>query len=91
MLYNSLVEVYTKDIKLAKCDMDMVSLLMLKEVNIVANGIKIKWKDVEHFIMIMDRSLIKDNGKMISLMDMEYFIIKFPHFLVNSSIIKTYI
>jgi hypothetical protein len=55
MLDNSLVEVYTKDIKLTKCDMDMVSLLMLKEVNIVANGIKIKWKDVEHFIMIMDR------------------------------------
>lgn len=55
-------------------DMDMELFTIVKEENILENGVKIKCKDKEHCFILLKNQHIKDNGKMINYKDMEFCI-----------------
>ena len=55
------------------------------------NGTWIKCKEEAHYTTLMNKSPIKENGKMTSLMAMEYCIIKCPPISIISIIIRIYI
>ena len=55
-----------------------------KVENIVGNGVKIKCKEEEHCIILMDSLLMRVNGIKINFMVMEYSIIKYLFMLLKA-------
>jgi hypothetical protein len=49
---------------------------MSKVENIVGNGIKTKWKEEEHYTILMVNLLTRANGAKTNCTDMEYYITK---------------